>query len=185
MSIRSFLKGLAISATAAAAIFTAAPSIAAQPTELNASIAQAQENLLRTRPGAARLFDRAAGVLIIPEVTKVSLVVGGAGGEGGLIENGRVTSYWTYGAASLGYQLGAQTTSQALFFMTPEALAKFKAGDGFEIGADAEVTVLDKGAEVNVDTTEASLPIIAIVYNREGLLAGASLQGGKYTRVEK
>ncbi|MCI4660903.1 MAG: lipid-binding SYLF domain-containing protein [Neomegalonema sp.] len=147
-----------------------------------AEVDAAISDLRAIKPGVETLFDSAAGVLIIPEVTKAGLIVGGAYGEGALLVSNAIDSEWTYTAASIGYQIGAPQTRQAMFFMTDEALEKFKNSDGFEIGADAEVTVLDAGAEVSVDTTKTSEPVIVVIYGREGLMGGASVQGGKYTK---
>lgn len=178
----------ALMALAGAAAFAAVSTTAAfagSKAEIDAGVQAAIDELIAVQPDAETLFDRAAGVLIIPEVTKAGLVVGGAYGEGALLVGNAVQSYWSYAAASIGYQIGVQQTRQAMFFMTEDALAEFQASNGFEVGADAEVTVIDKGAEVAVDSTEATRPIIVMVYGREGLLGGASVQGGKYTRIER
>lgn len=177
-------------AAAAATLFlgaVTAPAFAAPAParpELDAKVDVAISDLRAIQPNVDQLFESAHAVLIIPEVLKASLVVGGAYGEGALIANGVVDSYWSYFATSIGYQAGAQNTRQAMFFMTPEALAEFQANDGFEIGADAEVTIIETGAEVAIDTTETPNPVIVIVYGREGLHGGVSLQGGKFTRLD-
>jgi lipid-binding SYLF domain-containing protein len=186
-SVRSLSRRFAMAAIAMATVFSLAAPMkadAAPRPDLDADVQVAISELTAMQPEVASLFDQAEAVLVIPEVIKAGLVVGGAYGEGALIKNGATDSYWSYGAASIGYQLGAQKTRQAMFFMTPTALSEFEANNGFEIGADAEVTVLEAGAEVAVDTTKQLQPIIVIVYGREGLLGGVSLQGGKYTRLD-
>ncbi len=176
----------AVAAAAALALFgfgaAVQPAAAKSAAEINAGVAAALAEL-RRQPGAARLLDQAVAVLVIPEVTKAGLVIGGAYGEGALLVGGATRSYWSYAAASIGYQIGAQRTRQVLLFMTQQALDGFAAREGVEIGADLEVTVIDSGAEAAIDTTEETAPVIGYVYGRTGLLAGASLQGGKYTRI--
>lgn len=180
--------GDALKAAAIGAIFAAGlgggAAQAASAESINQEVTVAQAELLAI-PGAERLYESAAAVLIIPNVTKASAIVGGAYGEGALLIDGAVNSYWSYGAASIGFQIGAQQTRQALFFMTDKALDDFLAAKGFEIGADAEITVLDDGAELAVDTTKDSKPIVAVVYHRGGLHGGVSLQGGKYSYIER
>jgi lipid-binding SYLF domain-containing protein len=78
-----------------------------------------------------------------------------------------------------------QTTKQALFFMTEDALARFRRADGWEAGADAEVTFPGAGVNVGTDTTVRNAPVVGIVFGEDGLLAGASLQGSKYSRVNR
>lgn len=176
----------AMAALALGGAVAAAPAAEAKSLrQVDAEVPVALDQLYAAVPGARSLYRRAHAVLIFPEITKGSFLVGGANGKGALLVGGRTDSYWRYSAVSFGFQGGLQETSQAIFFMTPAALQTFKSGDGFEAGADAEITVIDTGAEVAVDTTQENRPIIAIVYGRKGLKGGVSLQGGKYTRVYK
>lgn len=181
----TLIGGVAAGAAMVAGAFAApVPAMAQQRPKIDAQVQVAIDELRRLEPGVNQLFARAEAVLIIPEIIKAGFIVGGAYGEGALLKGGVTDSYWSYGAASIGYQIGAQTTRQAMFFMTREALALFEYDNGFEVGADAEITVLEAGAEVAVDTTKNARPIVVIVFGREGLLGGVSLQGGKYSRLD-
>ena len=113
------------------------------------------------------------------------LIVGGAYGEGALRIGGVSEEYYSVAAASIGFQIGVQTTKQALFFMTEDALARFRRADGWEAGVDAEVTFPGAGVNVGTDTTVRNAPIVGIVFGEDGLMAGASLQGSKYSRVNR
>ncbi|MCI4662950.1 MAG: lipid-binding SYLF domain-containing protein [Neomegalonema sp.] len=156
---------------------------AADAAQIEREVDEALADLYATVPNARELYDRALAVLVIPNVIKAGFIVGGAYGEGALRIGGRTDSYWAYGAGSLGFQIGAQKTRQALFFMTDDALRTFLAHEGVEVGADLEVTLLDEGVEAGIDTTTEMSPTIAITYSRKGLLGGASIAGGKYTRL--
>lgn len=153
--------------------------------EIDASVDAALQELFRTVRGSRGLYSRASGVLVIPNVVKAGFVVAGAYGEGALRIAGRTDSYWSYAAASVGFQAGAQSTRQALFFMTRESLNAFRYSSGFEVGADAEVTLIDRGLEASIDTTSENRPILGVVYGRQGLMGGASLQGGRYERIDR
>ena len=102
---------------------------------------------------------------------------------GALRIGGATDSYYSVAAASIGYQIGVQSTSHALFFMTEEALQKFRRSEGWELGADAEFTVPGDGISLNLDSTTIKSPVIAVIYAQDGLLAGASLEGAKYSRI--
>lgn len=173
----------AILAGAAATPLLAAPNVAAAQTarEIDVGVDAALAELF-TLPGGRALYNRSAGALIIPEVTQGGLIIGAAFGEGALRIVGATDSYWRYRSASIGYQIGVQRTRQALLFMTADALRRFRAGSGWEVGVDVEVTLIDTGGGVDLDTTQETAPVVGFVYGREGLLAGASLQGGRYTR---
>lgn len=153
--------------------------------EIQENIAIAERRLYASVEGSRSLAARARGVLMMPRVIKGGLIIGGAYGEGALKIGGVIDSYYSVAAASIGYQIGVQRTSHALFFMTQEALDGFRTSDGWELGADAEFTVPGDGISLNIDTTSANTPIVAIVFAQDGLLAGASLEGAKYTRIAR
>jgi lipid-binding SYLF domain-containing protein len=90
----------------------------------------------------------------------------------------------------LSYARGASETpliyqtqwfSYALFFMDPQALQFLDNSDGWAIGTDPNVAVIDKGAGANIDSTTLSHKVIAIPFGQKGLMAGLSLQGSKIT----
>lgn len=164
-----------------AGLATPEPAAAKSAARITQEVQAAREEMFRFNPVTRHYYDTAVAVLIIPRITKGAFLVGGAYGEGQLLKGGAVDSYWYYGAASFGLQGGVQEVNQALFFMTQDALDTFRSREGLELGADAEVSLLDAGAEVAVDTTKDTKPTISYVFGRGGVFAGASLQGGKYT----
>lgn len=170
-----------------AAAVVAAPlaAFADSAREIEADVDYATEQLYATVPGSKELAARARGVLIMPDVVKGGLIIGGSYGEGALRIGGVTEGYYSVAAASVGYQIGVQTTSHALFFMTQDALDGFRNSSGWELGADAEFTVPGDGISLNVDSTTAKSPVIAVIFAQDGLLAGASLEGAKYTRIAR
>jgi lipid-binding SYLF domain-containing protein len=152
---------------------------------IDAEVDAALVELTETTPGAETLLDRAEGVLVMPKITKAGFIVGGEYGEGALRVDGTTAAYYSVAGGSLGFQAGVQTVSQAILFMTEEALQKFRSARGWEAGADAEVTLIKTGANIGANTTKTNQPVIAIVFGQNGLLAGASIDGAKYTRIER
>jgi len=172
-------------AAALAAGSLSSPADSKSARQIDVESQAALQTLFSTRPDARTISNKSLGVLIIPEIIKAGLILGGTYGEGKLIIGGQTNSYWSYAAASLGFQAGAQKASQALFFLNQTALNTFKNGDGIEVGADAEVTIIDQGAEVDVSKIQDTTPIVAYVFGQQGLLGGVSLQGGKYSRIAR
>lgn len=158
-------------------------AIADSRAEIDAKVAAAQEQLFATVPGASDLAERAFGILIMPDVKKAGLILGGAYGEGALLVDGGTVGYFSVAALSVGFQFGAQITKQALFFMTEDALRDFRNEDGWEVGADAEVTIPGKGVSLGVDSTTAQNPVIGVVFGQDGALLGASLEGAKFSTI--
>ncbi len=150
---------------------------------VDSAIKQMNERL----PFTTDLMSRAAGMLIMPGIVKGGFIVGASYGEGALrlpADGYRSSAaYYSFGAGSVGFQAGLQKTAHALFFMTQDALDKFRRRQGWEAGVDAEVTVIDTGVKADVNTTAAQRPVLAVVFNQAGLAAGASLEGAKYTRI--
>lgn len=151
--------------------------------ELDAAVRRAEQELYASVPNAQSVASRAAGVLIMPSVTEGGLFVGGAYGEGALIIQGAIVEYFSVAAASFGLQAGFQTASQALFFMTPEALANFRTTDGWSAGAETKFVFREDAASFGVSTDTLNVPVYALVYGQEGILAGATIEGAKYSRI--
>ena len=160
-----------------------ATGISRNKSSIDASVAQARRELFNAVPGTEALASRAAGVLIMPEVTKAGLMVGGAYGEGALMIGNATVDYFSFSGASFGLQIGVQKYSHALFFMTPEVLANFRYADGWELGVDAEYALQEDGMSVGVTTGTINLPVYAVVFSQRGLIIGATLEGAKYSRL--
>ena len=179
----------ALAALAAAPLAAPLPAAARARTEegqvLDLKVNQALERLYRNAPDARELASRAKGVLVIPDITKAGFLLGGAYGEGALRVNEATVGYYSMAAASFGFQAGVQTYDLALFFMTTAALERFRRSDGWEMGADAEVVVSRDGLAGSLNTTTAQKPVIAIVFGQQGLMAGVSLAGGKYSPIKR
>lgn len=142
-------------------------------------------NFLYTNvPGSEDLAFKAVGILMMPLVSEAGLIgVGGSYGRGALRIDGATVDYYSTASASVGLQLGAQQYSHALFFMTQEALSDFRRSPGWEVGADARFAASNEGGRLGIDTTTALSPVIAVVFGQAGLIAGASIEGNKYTRI--
>ena len=151
--------------------------------EIDAGVDSALVELFASRPDMRRVYRSAEGVMVLPDVVKGGFIVGGSYGEGALVVNGTIDSYWSYFAGSVGLQAGAQRTRQVMFFMTRSALDDFLLSDGASVGADAELTIIDTGGDIHVDTNVAENPIIVVTFSRQGLLGGASVRGGQFMRL--
>lgn len=143
------------------------------------------ERLKRNVTGAAELAEQAKGVLIIPGITKAGFLVGGLYGEGALRVNGATVGYYSVASASFGLQAGVQRFDQALFFMTTQALERFRRSKGWELGAEAEFVTPKNSLSADLDTMTSRNPVIAVAFGQEGLMGGVSLGGGKYTRIHE
>ena len=134
-------------------------------------------------PGTRDLQEKSVGMLVMPLITEAGFGVGGSYGRGALRVNGITVDYYSATQASFGLQIGAQQYAHVLYFMTEEALAEFRASSGWAAGADVEYAMNDRGANLSAETTTALSPVIAVVFGQAGLLAGATVEGTKYSRI--
>ena len=173
-----------IAATGMTAACTAT-GISKSMNQIDLDIDRARADLFRSVAGTEQLARQAAGMLIIPEVTEAGLFIGGSYGEGGLLIGDAKIDYFSFSAASVGLQFGAQRFSHALFFMTQESLAGFRNADGWQLGVDAEFVYKEDYGSVGVSTNTINLPVYAVVYAQSGAILGATLQGAKYSRIQR
>lgn len=149
---------------------TAAQAQAADST-LDKSVMSTLQQCQKISPTCTTTTKDATGILVFPSVIKADLIIGGAGGKGALIENGKITGYYNIGAGSAGLQAGVEKASQVYVFRTPEALAKLKEGADWKAGATAGVTLVTADAAASSVTGD----VLAYIFDAKGLNAGISL----------
>jgi lipid-binding SYLF domain-containing protein len=150
---------------------------------IDASVNGTLSRLFSTVKGSQELASKAQGILVFPDVKKAAFIVGAEYGEGALRVGGRTAGYYSTAAASFGFQAGAQSTAVIFLFMTSDALAKFQSSSGWSAGGDVAVSVVKVGANGAIDTTSASSQVVALVLTNVGLMADASVNGAKVTRL--
>ncbi|GKS59332.1 lipoprotein [Nitrospira sp.] len=136
-------------------------------------------------PQAKDLFKGAKGVLVMPALYKAGFIGGAQYGEGVLRVGGKPVDYYNFVALSFGLQAGVEKISMIMVFNSDEALATFRRNPGFEVGVDANVTLITIGESASFDTTKAGQPIVAFTFAQRGAMAGVSLKGAKFTKLEK
>jgi lipid-binding SYLF domain-containing protein len=151
---------------------------------LRAECMKALDELYAQSPNAQNLVSDAEGTLVFPNVVKAGLGVGGETGNGCLLKDGSVDSFYNKTGASIGWQAGAQSRSEVIAFMSEDALAKLENRAGFEFGADASAAVLDMGAGGTLDTGNIDAEILAFIFGESGLMAAATLEGAKVTQLD-
>jgi len=176
---------LAVFFTFIIGILTIQISYAFTAKEIDVSVDVALDRFAKEVKGAKEFLNAAKGVLIIPNVMQAGLIVGAEYGEGALRIGGKTVNYYNIAAGSFGYQIGAQKKDIILVFMDEAALTKFRAGEGWQAGVDGTVVAGNVGAEGSIDTTKIKEPIVGFVFGQKGLMAGASIEGSKFTKLKK
>ena len=171
--------------TAAGFALISLPTMAASAAELDRDSQKALKSLYAKIPAAKKLGERAKAILVFPSVTKAGLGIGGQYGEGAMIENGKVTGYYSTAGASYGLQAGAQKFGYVMFFMNDGAVKALGKSEGLEIGVGPSVVVMDEGMAKSTTTTTMTEDVYAFIFGQKGLMAGLGIQGNKITKVKK
>ena len=148
---------------------------------LDAALAQ----LYAQDPASRELVAKSRGVLVFPSIVTAGFVIGGSYGQGALRVGGQTAQYYKTAAGSVGLLAGAESKAMYILFMTDEALAKFRASNGWTVGADASVAMMRTGANASVDSaTVAQQAVIGYVLVKGGLMANLSLEGTRVTPLD-
>jgi len=165
----------------------AAPSRseAASAAEIDADVNAALTSFESQIGGARELAAKAAGILVFPSVVKAGLGLGGEYGEGLLIIHGRPGGYYNLISGSFGFQLGVQTRTVIIMFMTEPALASFASTYGWKVGVDGSVAIVTLGAGGAIDTESLTSPVLGFVLDPAGLMYNLTLEGSKISRITR
>ena len=135
--------------------------------------------------GAEVFLNQAVGYLVFPRVIKAGIGIGGETGEGVLRVDGKTVDYYRTSAGSIGFQLGAQAKSIVIAFMTKESLDKFRNSNGWKVGVDGSVALIDLGAGKTIDTDNIKDPVIGFIFGSKGLMYNLTLEGSKFSKLDK
>ena len=175
---------LAASSLAILALFTSVASFAESAAKIDTQASEALAQFYKLNPSHQKLLQRAAGVLIFPEVTKAGAGVAGEHGNGVLQVKGKTVGYYDSTSASVGLTLGVGKRSEIIVFMTQTALDDFMRSKGWSIGADTGIAIAKAGAGGDYDSETLKKSIVGFVFGAKGLIADASLEGSKISKIK-
>jgi lipid-binding SYLF domain-containing protein len=135
--------------------------------------------------GSEVFLNQAVGYLVFPRVIKIGFGFGAETGEGSLIVGGQTAAYYRTTAGSFGLQAGAQAKSIVIAFMTQDALNKFRNSSGWKAGVDGSVALIDLGVGKTIDTNNLKDPVVGFIFGSKGLMYNLTLEGSKFTKLDK
>jgi len=124
------------------------------------------------------LSKRARGIIIIPQMLRGGLIVGGAGGSGILFARDMKTGLWngpafyTIGSLTFGLQVGAESSQIVMFVMTERGLNTMLSSS-FKLGADVSMAAGPVGGGAKAATAD----ILAYARSK-GAFGGFTVEGG-------
>ncbi len=171
--------------TIVAAMLFAGSVLAASAEKLDLEADKALEVFREDIKGSEVFLNQAAGYLVFPRVIKVGIGFGGETGEGVLRVGGQTIDYYRTSAGSFGLQLGAQAKSVVIVFMTKDSLQKFRDSNGWKVGIDGSVALVDIGAGKTIDSQNISDPVVGFIFGSKGLMYNLTLEGSKFSKLDK
>jgi lipid-binding SYLF domain-containing protein len=153
--------------------------------EIDVSADVALENFTKEVKGGKEFLQASKGVLVFPRVYKAGFWLGGEYGEGALRIEGKTADYYSIAAGSYGLQFGAQVKTVILVFLQQNALEQFRKDEGWKAGVDGSVAVADVGMGQAIDSTTFKEPIIGFIIDQKGLMLNLTLEGAKFTKINK
>ncbi|MEE9496407.1 MAG: YSC84-related protein [Desulfobacterales bacterium] len=157
---------------------------AAAAKEIDASADEVMDRFYKQVKDAKEFVRKAKALLIMPNVVKAGLLIGGEYGRGALRINGKTVDYYNVVSGSFGAQIGAEAKDWVIVFMTDEALKKFRESKGWEAGVDGNVALITVGGGDSGSTRNAKGDIIGFVFDVKGLMADVSFKGAKFTKLD-
>jgi lipid-binding SYLF domain-containing protein len=181
ISRAGFLRG----ATALSAGVLFAPGAFAQSDEV--STIQGAEKVLhdlrrdKAFGNARQLLRTCRAIMIVPQLLKGGFIVGGEGGQGVIMVRTRnggfgQPAFYVIGSASFGLQIGAEAAEMVLFVMTDKGLNGILT-DNFKIGAQAGISVVTLGSNVEGALGGPTPPDIVAWSSASGLYGGLTIDG--------
>lgn len=152
--------------------------------KIDASADEALDRFYKQVKDAKEFVRKAKALLIMPNVVKAGLLIGGEYGRGALRINGKTVDYYNVVSGSFGAQIGAEAKDWVIMFMTDAALKKFRESKGWEAGVDGNVALITVGGGDSASTRKAKGDIIGFVFDVKGLMADVSFKGAKFTKID-
>lgn len=156
-----------------------------QKEDINTAVAVTVGKFQNDQPGGTKILEEAKGVLVCPTITKGGFLIGISGGTCALQIGGATVDYYGYSAIKAGALAGVKSYSMIMVFNTEAALGKFRSSKrDWEVGAVVTVAVGEKGASSKLTTTNMRSAIVAFIFGETGVMADASVKGGRFKRID-
>lgn len=172
---------IAIIAALAMSVVWSGSAAARSKAEIDAGVAATLRDFYARDPGNRGLVQRAAGVLVLPNLTKAGVGLGAEFGEAALWVDGGIQQYYTVTGAAIGALLGVGQRAELVLFMTNDALEQFVRNQRWSIDADAGAAVASRGVGAQYPGLAIGKPVLTYVVSEQGLIGDVSLAGVRIT----
>ncbi|MDG1279440.1 MAG: YSC84-related protein [Algoriphagus sp.] len=136
----------------------------------------AKAAFLKDDPDMQDFFDSSYGYIILPNVGKGGLGIGGAAGNGVAFEGGKMIGFAKMTQITIGFQAGGQAYSEVVFFEDKDAFDRFKENK-VEMSAQVSAVAAASGASLNAKYVDG---VAVFTRTKGGLMYEASVGGQQF-----
>lgn len=136
----------------------------------------AKAAFLKDDPSMEKLFSSSYGYVILPNVGKGGLGVGGAAGNGAAYQGGEQIGFAKMTQVTVGFQAGGQAYSEVVFFENEAAFNRFKENK-VEMSAQVSAVAAASGASSNAKYVDG---VAVFTRTKGGLMYEASVGGQQF-----
>ena len=136
----------------------------------------AKAAFLKDDPDMESFFSSSYGYIILPNVGKGGLGIGGAAGNGVAYQGGNKVGYAKMTQVTIGFQAGGQAYSEVVFFEDQDAFDRFKNGK-VEMSAQVSAVAAASGASLNAKYVDG---VAVFTRTKGGLMYEASVGGQQF-----
>lgn len=136
----------------------------------------AKEEFIKSDGLIKNLFNNAYGYVILPNVGKGGMGIGGAAGNGAVFQGGTLIGMAKMTQVTIGFQWGGQAYREVIFFESKADLDRFKE-NRLELSAQASAVAVTAGASANAKYKDG---VMIFTQAKGGLMYEASIGGQKF-----
>lgn len=162
--------------------FSTVPAVFADDKEvIDANTERALTWLKESDRKSAKLLDRAAGVLVFPDIVEMGFGVGGEFGEGLLLVDGEAVDYYATAGKVYGMAPESEYKAEVIFFMTESALDDFRKSQSWKVGRHADVPVAASASDALASRGDH----VGMVLSEDGPVTHLELDGDRITLIAR
>jgi lipid-binding SYLF domain-containing protein len=137
---------------------------------------EAKAEFLEDDPDMQELFSSSHAYIILPNVGKGGLGIGGASGNGVAYEDGEMIGFARMTQLTIGFQAGGQVYSEVVFFEDKKAFDRFRENK-IEMSAQVSAVAAASGASLNAKYVDG---VAVFTRTKGGLMYEASVGGQQF-----
>jgi lipid-binding SYLF domain-containing protein len=137
---------------------------------------EAKAEFLEDDPDMQELFSSSHAYIILPNVGKGGLGIGGASGNGVAYEEGEMIGFARMTQLTIGFQAGGQVYSEVVFFEDKKAFDRFRENK-IEMSAQVSAVAAASGASLTAKYVDG---VAVFTRTKGGLMYEASVGGQQF-----